>query len=117
MEKFPGYVNVLEAGYSERRINDLRVTQFERGPNRRAPINCTPMYEVTFNITLCKENYLDFLRWHDNDICHGSSWFLWKDPCLGTERKVRFTNEDIQFSKDFSVFTATLTVESWGRGL
>lgn len=115
MQKFPSYINVLERGYSERRINDLRTTEFERGPQRRSPINCKAMYEITFNVSICKDDYLKFLKWYDNDICHGSNWFLWLDPCLGTYRTVRFKSDDLQFSKDYSVFNATFTVESWGR--
>ena len=117
MTSLPSYVMVFKEGWQETRISDLIRVEFERGPAQQRPINCRPLFDLQFKIGLCNcEDYINFLKWYDNDLCHGSQFFLMIDPCNPTVNlKVRFKDGDITYQRVQDGYEASLVVEIWGR--
>ena len=52
-----------------------------------------------------------FKSWFREQLSYGSSWFLMIDPIDGEEKRFRFVNTQIQWSKLNDIYTSQFSLE------
>lgn len=114
---WPKYIFIDDSSIQETRITNMRSSDdFEVGPKRVSANSCRTMYQIRFNMSVCLDDYTEYLRWYEEVIKQGTQWFLMKCPLRGTEFRFRFLPQDLQFRKEGNSMRKSCTLERWGNG-
>lgn len=109
---FPSYIFINDSTIQKEIRNNVLRTEMNVGPSKNRPIQCRPMYDLTFNITFCDDKIQDFENWFQGDIGHGAYWFLLNDPISGESKRFRFTQPP-RLSKIGNIYTSNFSLEAY----
>lgn len=110
---FPNYVFINDSSLTRQIQDNVLRSQNEVGPNKTRPKSCSPIFQIGFQVTICEQDYQNFLTWFRSDISYGANWFLLPDPFDGVQKRFRFAETQIQFSKNNHVFQSNFLIESY----
>ena len=110
---FPEYIFIDDSSLTQTFIDNVLRSEMEVGPQKTRPIACKPMVQISFTARICGiEDFKSYKTWFKS-ISYGASWFLLNDPIDGEEKRFRFVNSQIQWSKNVEIYTSTFTLETY----
>lgn len=110
---FPDFIVIDDSTLTIAYMDNVVRSQVEVGPQKTRPIACKSMFQISFTARLC--GLYDFNRfkfWFNQELYSGASWFLLIDPIDGTEKRFRFANTKISWSKSSEIYSSTFTLEA-----
>lgn len=111
--QFPKYIFIDDSTLSRANVNNVRRSEMEVGPQKTAPIQSIPLFNVSMEISFEVKKLADFRRWFLNDIGSGAYWFSLKDPFDGTLRRFRFAENEFSLSKAGNLFRTSIILEAY----
>lgn len=109
----PNYVFVDDTSIIRQNTPNTVRSTMEVGPQKTRPIQSIPMVNYQMTISIPSKKSGDFDDWFINDLNWGSNFFLMKDPLDGIERRFRFADTELQFSKSGTLLKAPIILETY----
>lgn len=110
---FPTYVFINDEGLQRGTVNNVLRSDMEIGPQKTRPIQTTPLFQVSMQISMCYDKLIDWRTWWKNQIGSGAYYFLMNDPFDGVQRRFRFISGEMMWAKDGNLLMATAVVEAY----
>ena len=111
--KFPTYIFIDDSSLQRVSMPNVLRSEMEIGPQKTRPIQSVPLFQFQASISICVDKLLNFRTWYQNEIKFGADWFLMNDPFDGTERRFRFVDYEINWTKYGEVLVSQITLEAY----
>lgn len=113
MIEFPKYIFIDDSTVIRTNVPNVVRSDMEVGPQKTRRIQNTPLFNVAFSVSFAKHRFTEFQLWYRNDINAGTAWFLMNDPMDGIERRFRFVNTELEFSRSANLIRTSFVLEAY----
>lgn len=110
---FPKYVFIDDSTLERVSMANVLRSEMEVGPQKTRPIQSTPMFQVSMQISICADKLTDFREWYQQDIGFGAYWFTLNDPFDGTLRRFRFVEYENAWAKAGNLLRTSVILEAY----
>lgn len=109
----PKYVFIDDSTLVRTTLSNIIRSDMEVGPQKTRKIQSVPMFNISMQISIHKKNFSNFRSWYLNEVGSGALWFLMFDPIDGTQRRFRFTEGELQWTKSGNLFRSSIVLEAY----
>lgn len=110
---FPKYIFIDDSSLQRATVDNVLRSDMDIGPQKTRPIQSIPMFQITFDASICDDKLLNFRTWFRNDLGSGAYWFLMNDPFDGTQRRFRFAETEITWTKLGTLLGSKFVLEAY----
>ena len=110
---FPSYIFVDDSSLQRVTMPNVLRSEMEIGPQKTRPIQSEGFFQVSMQVSICCSKLNEFRAWFKNELKFGANWFLMPDPFDGTERRFRFVEYELNWSKSGDVLLSQFILEAY----
>lgn len=110
---FPKYVFIDDSTLTRTIQDNVLRSEMEVGPQKTRPRQSSPMVQILFTATICETKFQEWNAWFSNDVSYGSKWFRLNDPFFGQNKRYRFVETQITWTKRGTVYQASFNIEGY----
>lgn len=113
MIEFPKYIFIDDSTVNHSYQPNVIRSEMDVGPQKTRPIQSRPLYSIAFGVAIPVRRFPEFQTWFFTTLRSGTSWFLLKDPIDGTEKRFRFVETDLEWTKSGNLMRSAFVIEAY----
>lgn len=113
MTNFPDYIFVNDSSVRFLTVDNIMRSDMESGVAKTKPINSIPVSQITFPVSINRNDLASFYRWFSSDLNYGQRWFLMRHPIFGEVQRFRFLETRIEWEKIGTLLVSDFVLEAY----
>lgn len=113
MTFFPKYIFIDDSSIQFSIVDNVYRSEMESGLQKVKPRESVPMFNISFDVSINKNDITSFYNWYLKDLRSGANWFLLKHPLTGKLSRFRFLNNEISWDKIGTLVISNFELEGY----
>lgn len=112
MTFLPSFVFIDDSSIEFSLTENIIRTQMDSGVEKIKQKDSIATFNLSFVVSIHREDFKSFYDWYNNDLRFGAFWFLMSHPLTGESVRVRF-RQNFSWRKLGNLMTSSFVIEGY----